>query len=421
VRIKLQPEDFRVVERFDRSRLGPGPFAIYRVAKRKWTTLEAAAALAKAAGVEKSAVSYAGLKDRQSIAVQYFSVEGGKRVELREEGLRAEFVGTAAAPIGPEANRANSFEIVVRGLDRADLEAMRANLDEVRGVGLPNYFDDQRFGCLRHGQGFVARELIAGRDEEALRSLLVAPSPFDDSARAGFKGALRRAWGDWVRCARIARGREHHTLFRHLAENPGDFRGAIGFIALRLRLVHLHAYQSYLWNRALGNLLRGKIPAEDRVVLRCDAGALLCPRRLRDGDLAALERLEFPLLAPETVYPDEEVKRACEEALAAEGKGLEDLRISGVPGFAFKAEGRAAWLRPAYLRLRPPAPDERSPGMRKVSFRFELPRGSYATLLLKRLFAPTHGEDRLRPRPARAVRVSGGTRGRAGAPTRRAR
>ena len=410
MRLKARPEDFRVVELFDPSFLGPssanGPYAIYRVVKTKRTTLEVLARLAQEAQVEKRAIAYAGMKDRQGIAVQHFSIEGGRRVDLHEPGLVVRFVGTAARPLSPAASRGNAFEIVARSLDREDRVRMRENLAQVRAMGLPNYFDDQRFGCLRHGQGFVARDLIEGRIEQGLRDLLAAPSPFDDPATGGFKASLRQAWGDFERCAKIARAREHFSLFRHLASNPRDFRGAFAFVAQRVRVLHLHAYQSFLWNRALGSYLRVLVPPEERVFLRSDAGPLLAPRRLPPPLRAGLERLTFPLPSHDSVLADEAVRRAIEESLAADGLTLDRLRIEGIPGFAFKAEERAAWLTPGHLRVRPAELDDLARRGWKVTLRFELQRGSYATLLLKRLFAPL-GERRGSPRVVPPIRVSG--------------
>ncbi|MGH7151744.1 MAG: tRNA pseudouridine(13) synthase TruD, partial [Planctomycetota bacterium] len=406
MRLKARPEDFRVVELFDPSLLGEGPYAIYRAVKTKRTTLEVLARLAQEARVEKRAIAYAGMKDRQGIAVQHFSIEGGRRVDLREPGLFVRFLGNAARPISPAASRGNAFEIVARALDREDLVRMRENLSQVRAIGLPNYFDDQRFGCLRHGQGFVARDLIDGRLEQGLANLLAAPSPFDDPATGGFKAALRQAWGDFERCAKIARARDHLSLFRHLASNPRDFRGAFAFVAQRVRVLHLHAYQSYLWNRALGTYLRALVPPEARVFLRSDAGPLLAPRGLSSPLLAQLERLSFPLPAHDSVLPDAAVRRALEESLAAERLTLDRIRIEGIPGFAFKAEERAAWLRPGHLRVRPAELDDLARRGWKVALRFELQRGSYATLLLKRLFAPL-GARRGGLRQGPPIRVSG--------------
>ncbi len=38
-------------------------------------------------------------------------------------------------------------------------------------LGVVNYFDSQRFGSLKHGQGYIAKDLIRGDFEAALQEL----------------------------------------------------------------------------------------------------------------------------------------------------------------------------------------------------------------------------------------------------------
>ena len=65
MRLKRTQNDFRVTELLEDDQLGgDGAFAMYRVTKRGLTTFEAADVLAKGAGVERGAVTYAGLKDK---------------------------------------------------------------------------------------------------------------------------------------------------------------------------------------------------------------------------------------------------------------------------------------------------------------------------------------------------------------------
>ena len=52
-------------------------------------------------------------------------------------------------------------------------------------------------------------------------------------------------------------------------------------------------------------------------------------------------------------------------------------------------------VQPAELEVSAPSRDERNPGRLKLELEFTLPRGSYATMLIKRLFA-----DEPRPRLA---------------------
>ena len=61
----------------------------------------------------------------------------------------------------------------------------------VADVGVPNYFDDQRFGSVAGGE-FVAREMVRGRFEEALKLALAGEYEYDRAADKREKETLLR-------------------------------------------------------------------------------------------------------------------------------------------------------------------------------------------------------------------------------------
>jgi len=69
----------------------------------------------------------------------------------------------------------------VRDLERADAQRIPESVQEVERVGVVNYFDSQRFGFLKHGQGFIGMKLLRGDFEGALHSYLATPSELDKS------------------------------------------------------------------------------------------------------------------------------------------------------------------------------------------------------------------------------------------------
>ncbi len=386
MRLKQRAGDFRVRELLADGYLAErGRFRVFRVTKRKLTSLEAAAELARAAGVDSGEVALAGLKDRQGVTIQYMSVHGGVPVDVREPELRIEQVGFADDELTSEHSHGNAFEIMVRALERKDMLDLRVSLPLVREHGVPNYFDDQRFGNLRHGQGWVARELMLGRHEEALRSLVASASQHDDERARRFKGMLRERWGEWGACIAAARGLgRYHSVFEHLEQEPQDFAGAFTYVGSRERLIHLYAYQSHVWNRALAAKVRQATPVEERVLIDSVEGPLVCFAAAPPSVLIEHPALRLPGPGLEDVGADREL---FERVLAAEDVLPEQFRIEGVPGFALKGEDRAVLVVPRHLRVRPPRADEANPGAHKVLVRFELPRGSYATLVVRRLFA----------------------------------
>ncbi len=385
MKLKHRPADFRVRELLDEDYLGSsGDHLVHRVTKRKLTSLEAAEVLAGMAGIEPGDVSMAGLKDRQGITEQFMSIRGGRAVELNSPELKITPVGRAREALSSEHSRGNHFEIRLRDLNPHERRRLFAHRATVERLGVPNYFDEQRFGNLRYGQGWIARDLMEGRHEEALRNLLCAASDRDSGAIGAFKRALRESWGDWSACREVAgRFGQHHSVFDHLRRHEGDFAGAFFHVSSRLRLIHLYAFQSHLWNRAVARLLVARAgEAGARVALGLE-GPLVFPDHELDPPLAPDATFRLPGEGLEDVADDEQ-RALLTEALAEEGLEPERFRIEGVSGFQLKGEDRPLMIHPRDLRVKREDPRGRQAG---CGLSFELPRGAYATLVVRALVA----------------------------------
>ena len=73
-RFKQQPEDFVVIEDMGFEPDGAGEHILVYVRKRSENTAWVAGLLAKAAGVQRSAVTWGGLKDRHAVTEQWFGI-----------------------------------------------------------------------------------------------------------------------------------------------------------------------------------------------------------------------------------------------------------------------------------------------------------------------------------------------------------
>lgn len=387
MKLKSRPADFRVRELLAPDVLQQkGEFRVYRVIKRKLTSLEAAEVLAVEAGRGAGEIAMCGLKDRQGVTTQYMSIRHGPKVSAAGSDVKIETVGFAAEELDSKDSTGNAFELVVRDLHTEELAAMRTNLARVRKQGVINYFDEQRFGNLRHGQGWIALDLMKGNAERALKMLVAARSLHDDPRSKVLKQALWENWGDWPACRDIA-GKlgAHHSVFEHLRRHADDFAGAFFHVASRVRLIHLYAYQSHVWNRAVADFVREHVPVEKRVVIESEEGPLIYPseRELLPVAPDATFRLPGPFLE-DVIDPVQRGLLA--DVLALEALAPGEFSIQGVSGMALKGEDRPLFVHPAHLRVRPPKSDPHHRGAAMVGVRFELPRGAYATLVARRLF-----------------------------------
>ncbi len=385
--IKQQSDDFQVEELTDVAPGDQGVFGFYRLEKTGWTTPDALSAIRRRWKLDLRRCSYGGLKDRHAHTIQYLTIFHGPRRNLTHQGIKVTWLGQVGEPYASQHMRGNRFQLILRRLREADVAAAAIALEEVRACGVPNYFDDQRFGSVASGTGFMARHLLFGRYEDALRQILTAPYEHDRAPDKQEKALLRKLWGNWAELKDRLTRSHARLLVCHLADHPGDFRGAIARLRPELRGLYLSAYQSHLWNRMLAQWLRANVPAEQLVEVRLKMGDVPMPRRLAEDQLQALTELQLPLHSARIQLDAADPRKPYYEAvLAEEGVSVDQFKLKGLRDMFFSKGDRPAWCMPAELHWET-SPDETRGEHRKLLLRFDLPRGSYATLLVKRISA----------------------------------
>ncbi|HEY0882632.1 MAG TPA: tRNA pseudouridine(13) synthase TruD, partial [Archangium sp.] len=194
-------------------------------------------------------------------------------------------------------------------------------------------------------------------------------------------------WGDWTARVPYEAGKKYFRVIRQLREDPNDFVKAFLQIDSDYRALLLFTYQSYLWNEGVRRLLQLTFPREHLFPMPYQAGTLLHHTDASPDVLAWLRKLTFPLLAPNSTFTDPKVEEAVKWVLGKEKLKLEDLLIEEAPKLLFfKHEERPVLSHPGKLVIGKPRPDELNRGFTKVNIAFTLPPGSYATLVVKRLF-----------------------------------
>ena len=199
MKIKQRPEDFVVREGYRFEPDLEGPVWVYRMDKQKVSTLQALERISKEFAVRRRNLSVCGLKDKQGRTEQLVGVFGGALgdSEVVQSGdLRLKLIGRAAQPLSSRNITANRFEVTVRDLSAEEADRVAESVAEVERAGVVNYFDSQRFGFLKHGQGFLARHLLRGDWESALKAFLATPSQLDRSDDAKVKAFWRDHWGE---------------------------------------------------------------------------------------------------------------------------------------------------------------------------------------------------------------------------------
>jgi tRNA pseudouridine13 synthase len=388
VKIKQRPEDFVVKEGYRFEPDADGPVWVYRMDKQKVSTLQALERLSKEFAVRRRHLSVCGLKDKQGRTEQLVGVLGGALGEsevVQSGDLRLKLIGRTAQPLTSANISANRFEVTVRDLSAEEAGRVPESVAEVQRAGVVNYFDSQRFGFLKHGQGFIARQLVRGDWEGALKAFLATPSELDRSDDAKVKAFWREHWGEWQLRAPQEAGKRYAPVLRQLREDPRNFKGAFLHIDRRVRMMALFELQSFVWNEGVKRYLGTRVPSAELIGLRYQAGALTFPRSLPRELRDDLWSRSFPLLAPDSKFDDDLTRETALGALRAQGLTLEDLRVPGTPQLFFKHEERPLFVVPGKLRVNEPRPDELNRGRLKLNLSFTLPPGAYATLVVRRV------------------------------------
>lgn len=147
--MRARPEDFVVEELPVTTASGAGEHLLVRLRKSGWTTPAAGDALAKAFGVGKGRIGYAGLKDRHAVTEQDFSVHVAGRAlpttPVLPEGFTLLAMDRHHRKLRRGALRGNRFRLRLRDVT-ATRRAIDRRLTAISHRGVPNYFGAQRFG-----------------------------------------------------------------------------------------------------------------------------------------------------------------------------------------------------------------------------------------------------------------------------------
>lgn len=274
-RAKEAPEDFEVEEVPAYLPCGEGEHLYLWIEKRGVDTPSVARALARALGIAEREVSYAGLKDRQAVTRQWFSVPArGASEKLPGLELPSARVLSSALhrnKLRTGHLRGNRFRIRLRGV--LDAGAARASFGRLAAEGLPNFFGAQRFGA-RGDNARLGRQLLVGE---------------------------------------------------RLPTRPDRFR----------RRLYLSALQSELFNRALGARLEEgtwRTALHGDVLRKADTGGLFVCREppVDQGRVDAFEVSPAgPIYGPKMTRAEGEVAAREGALLAAEGLAIGDFAKGG--------------------------------------------------------------------------------------------
>lgn len=397
--IKERAEDFLVEELPLYHPCGEGEHLYLGLQRRHMSHSEMLRRLQRHFGVSESAIGAAGMKDRIAVVQQTVSVHLPGReapsLDLGTDRLGVLWAVRHANKLRRGHLAGNRFVIRIRRIDPLATPSIWRRLQELRRRGTPNYFGLQRFG-YRLNNHLLGAMLLRQEWQGIVAELLGAGgSPYPEHQRprreafdAGRIEEAAAAWGPNDHCERIAARK---------LRSGADARRAVLSVGEHVRSFWISALQSAIYNALLdARLESGSVGLLERgdVAMRREGGACFVvgeedlaggglDGRLESGEISPTGPLWGGAMLAAEGAPGER------ERAALASLGIDPHRL-GEYRFGVDGSRRPYRVFPANPEL-DGGVDEHGAYVRVA---FDLPKGAFATVVLRELIDELPAEPR---------------------------
>ncbi|PIZ52425.1 hypothetical protein COY27_00320 [Candidatus Woesearchaeota archaeon CG_4_10_14_0_2_um_filter_33_13] len=341
-KLKQIPEDFIVKEINNVKIKDTGSFAYVLIKKKERNTLDVVKELAKQLGCKEKDIGFAGTKDKKAVTEQVMSllkIRKERISDLKIENVSINFLGYGNDPLSLGDLSGNKFEIVVRNLENRKID---------NTFFVENYFDEQRFS--EHNVE-IGRLIIKKQFSEAVKLI------------------------------------DNFNIRNYLKENSTDAVGALKRLPKKMLKMYIHAYQSYLWNETLASYLRINVKVMKEITYSQGKFVFVKDDFIKNNFIKNNVALKVPLIGFNDEIINGEFRQIILELMKKEQINFSDFVIKQIPEFSLEGESRNAFTEINDLKISEFENDDLNSDKKKVKVSFTLGKGSYATMIIRRLFS----------------------------------
>ncbi|HEY7535944.1 MAG TPA: tRNA pseudouridine(13) synthase TruD, partial [Thermodesulfobacteriota bacterium] len=170
-----------------------------------------------------------------------------------------------------------------------------------------------------------------------------------------------------------------------LRDYPKDFVRAVNLVNPRLLSIFIAAYQSYLWNEMAKEFVKLYISQSELMRFYNSAVEMFFYKSLPVSLFQEFLSVLIPLVDHKVEFRDLKIRKIARRVIEQEGVEIENFRLNKIKRAFFKSVLRKVIAIPEELKVSETSPDEINTGKFKLTISFELPSGSYASVLIRRL------------------------------------
>ncbi|BDZ67416.1 tRNA pseudouridine(13) synthase TruD [Methanobacterium ferruginis] len=269
--IRTINEDFYVEEIPETQPKGEGPNTWLWIEKEGRNTLDVVLDIAREMKMNRKQMGFAGMKDKAAVTRQWICVSNKTPEEL--QGLEDKLHHVKILDIVPHQKKlrigqlvGNKFRLQVRDVEDPDSAAQRAEeiLEQLKERGVPNYYGFQRFGKNRPNTHLVGKALIKEGVKAAVDRYIghpydTEPQHIQEARKFYDEGELEESLDSMPSGMRYEKMMIRTLLKEKKKKGELDEKSyirALKSLPKPLSRMFVHAYQSYLFNRAVSERIK---------------------------------------------------------------------------------------------------------------------------------------------------------------------
>jgi tRNA pseudouridine13 synthase len=402
--LRQEVQDFIVNEISNIKELEEGKHLILNFTKRNWDLHHIIRNLSRKLGISQKRIGYAGTKDKRAITKQKISIYNIQKEvidSIKIKDLDLEFRGYSNKQIQLGDLIGNEFKIIIRNieLDEQTLHSrIKCTTDKIKELGgVPCFFGIQRFGAFRPITHDIGKSIVKGNLKEAAIAYIAKSyihEPLETRRVRDF--VFKTHDYDYGLKEYPLHLRYERAMMHHLKTNVDDFIGAFTVLPKGIYKIFIHAYQSYIFNKILSKRIKEGLPLNsaidgDIVCFKSDIGLpnVHKTQKVTLKNLAGINNLikrkrafvTAPLIGYDTEFASGRMGEIEMQVFKNENISCEYFKIPDMSDMSSKGMRREILLsvNPKFKV----ESDELNSNMFKTTLEFSLPKGSYATTVLR--------------------------------------